>query len=376
MWREQRVWTIDQPLEALDGHPLQSIIKSEMAQLRPFLPDLSGYTQISPADAIGKRFVCGDLSISFGATGAITHLTRVTSGNIWASEQSRLFELRYQALNFSDFAAFYEDYFYDVGGAAKCTAESTGYPCGSYGKPGLNTNGKGPKSQLVTSRMTSLYHARQHGTECLFQIDLAFPTAIVSNFGAPARTLLEVKVVKSVLHSTLRIFNKTSTRRPEAMWLTMQPPLEKAATPQIVMNKLGASCDGCDQGSWIDAMSVVHNGSQRVHAVSDLGVEIRRPGAGSASFVSRDSALVRIGADELTPLPMPSTQPNTSAGFAFNLWNNVWGESQRLRIDYWLRWILKDNVAAGTNYVMWYPFDEAAKPEDRNLLFRVELAVD
>ena len=223
-------------------------------------------------------------------------------------------------------------YFYDVGGAAKCNAQSTGYPCGSYGKPGLNTNGTGPKSQIVTSRMTSLYHSQQHG-ECLFQIDLAFPATLVSDFGAPARTLLEVKVAKSggVLHSTLRMFNKTSTRRPEAMWLTMQPPAPaNAVAPQIMLNKLGASCDGCDQGSWIDAMSVVHNGSQRVHAVSDLGIKIHRPGgAGSASFVSRDSALVRVGADELTPLPMPSTQPNTSAGCAFNLWNNAWGECQR-----------------------------------------------
>ena len=109
MWREQRVWAIDQPLEALDGHPLQTIVESEMAQLRPTLPDLRGYRQLSPVDAVGQRFVCGDLNISFGATGAITYLTRVTSGISWASEQSRLLELRYQALNFSDFAAFYEE---------------------------------------------------------------------------------------------------------------------------------------------------------------------------------------------------------------------------------------------------------------------------
>ena len=61
-----------------------------------------------------------------------------------------------------------------------------------------------------------------------------------------------------------------------------------------------------DRGSWIDSMTVVHNGSQRIHAVSDLGVQIRRPaaaaadsdggGGSTASFVSLDSALVRIGA--------------------------------------------------------------------------------
>lgn len=108
--------------------------------------------------------------------------------------------------------------------------------------------------------------------------------------------------------------------------------------------ELGADCTGCDRGSWIDAMSVVHNGSQRVHAVSDVGVRVHStrplqqqptrefPGALAfgenakedgttqlnapskelvASFASLDSALVRVGGDELTPLPMPPTAPNT-----------------------------------------------------------------
>ena len=329
--------------------------------LRPSLPDLSGYARLSPADAIGRRFACGGYNISFGATGAVTHLARHSSGNIWASEDSRLLELHYQALNFSDYLSFYDNYFplhCTSESTLHCTAESAGYPCGSYGKPGLNTNGTGPKSQLVAPRMTALYHRMQQqqdgGEQCLFQIDLAFPAALVSDFGAPARCMMEVEVSQTVLHPTLRMFNKTSTRRPEAMWITMQPSAASAAVPQITMNKLGASCDGCDKGSWIDAASVVHNGSQRVHAVSDLGVQVRRPGAGSASFVSWDSALVRVGADELTPLPTPSTPPNTSAGFAFNLWNNAWG----------------------TNYVMWYPFDELRRPEDRDLLFRLAIDVD
>lgn len=188
--------------------------------------------------------------------------------------------------------------------------------------------------------MAALYYRLHQGGEgCNFQVELVFPATLVAQFGAPARSIMEVKVPTadavgggpSTISATLRMYNKTSTRRPEAMWISMQPPALAAVQPQILMNKLGASCDGCDRGSWIDSMTVVHNGSQRVHAVSDLGVQIRRPAAGSASFVSLDSALVRIGADDLTPLPMPSTQPNTSAGFAFNLWNNAWG----------------------TNYVMW-----------------------
>ena len=60
--------------------------------------------------------------------------------------------------------------------------------------------------------------------------------------------------------------------------------------------------------------------------------------------------------DDLSPLPMPSTPPDTSAGFAFNLWNNAWG----------------------TNYVMYYPFDEASsrRPEDRDMLFRFQLTIE
>ena len=158
MWREQREWALDHAISALDGHPLQDIIRSEIAQLRPTLPDLGGgYERLSPSDAIGRRWTCGGLNLSFGATGAITHL-QLPSGRTWASEGARLLELRYQTLSFPDFAEFYSEYFYDVGGAAKCTPASSGYPCGSYGKPGLNTNGTGPTSQLVPPRMTALYH--------------------------------------------------------------------------------------------------------------------------------------------------------------------------------------------------------------------------
>jgi len=105
---------------------------------------------------------------------------------------------------------------------------------------------------------------------------------------------------------------------------------------------------------------VVHNGSQRVHAASDLGVRVRTSApapaanggyngyngglASVATFASLDSALVRVGdasLEGLTPLPMPATPPpklpatgaaGAGAGsVAFNLMNNAWG----------------------TNYVMW-----------------------
>ena len=163
--------------------------------------------------------------------------------------------------------------------------------------------------------------------------------------------MMEVEVSETVLHPTLRMFNKTWTRRPEAMWITMQPPAASASVPQITMNKLGAICAGCNRGSMIDAASVVHNGSQRVHAVSDLGLTYNGRSGQEGRFASLDSALVRLGS-ELTPLPMPSSKPDTNGGFAFNMWNNVWG----------------------TNYCMWYPYDHT-EHRDRDLQFRLRMAL-
>ena len=108
------------------------------------------------------------------------------------------------------------------------------------------------------------------------------------------------------------------------MWLRMTlPAVDK---PTLHINKLGASCVGCDQGSWINVSSVVYNGSQRVHAASDLGVRLRTGDGRVSTFAALDSALVRVG-EGLTPLPMPSTKPETHT-FAFNLLNNAWGTSK------------------------------------------------
>ena len=153
-------------------------------------------------------------------------------------------------------------------------------------------------------RLVALYHRQDPSSGCTLQAETVFPTPQVAEYGAPARMLMEVKIPSATgsrpgdIHAALRVFNKTTTRRPEAMWLRMQP---QVASPRILLNKLGASCAGCDEGSWIDAMSVVRNGSQRVHAVSDLGVRVVGGDSVAASFVSLDSALVRVG-QQLSPL--------------------------------------------------------------------------
>lgn len=59
--------------------------------------------------------------------------------------------------------------------------------------------------------------------------------------------------------------------------------------------------------------------------------------------------MVQVGAP-LSPLPVPAAPPDPANGFAFNLHNNAWG----------------------TNYVMWYPFDE----EDKDIAFRMRFTLE
>ena len=127
-WREQRQWAVHHTLEALGDHPLRTAIDSEIAALRPTVPALKDYTRLAPADATERVFSCGDFNVSFSGSGAISHLTRLSSGHEWASRTQQLLEPLYQSLSFDDFSAFYSSY---LNMAEHCTPTSAGFPCGS-----------------------------------------------------------------------------------------------------------------------------------------------------------------------------------------------------------------------------------------------------
>ena len=210
---------------------------------------------------------CGGFNLSFSEGGAINSLRVLSSGNVWATHQSKLMELLYQTLSFHDFAEFYTSYFY-MGGGEACTPTSAGFPCGSYGKPGLDgtAGAEQAKSQLLPARMRALYYRQLEatattgqfgGTGCMFQVEMSFPAEAVAEYGAPALVMLEVKIDGAAderkdrhhqpqLHpfsATLRMYNKTTTRRPEAMWLRMQP----VASSRIELNSasLTSTTENC-----------------------------------------------------------------------------------------------------------------------------------
>ena len=135
-----------------------------------------------------------------------------------------------------------------MGGADKCNVNSSSfdpswqhYPCGSFGKPGWAGG-----AALSKPTMQALYLKQNaSNSACTFQLDLAFQNTLAADFGAPQRAMLELAVSPGSVRSTLRIFNKTATRRPEALWLRHSVP----GAQQLQINKLGAACSGCDSGT-------------------------------------------------------------------------------------------------------------------------------
>ena len=162
----------------------------------------------------------------------------------------------------------------------------------------------------------------------------------------------------------IEIFNKTATRLPEAMWVSFNPGQPRADggdtsgySQNWKMNKLG---------EWVDPLYIVNNGSLHLHAVTIEGIlwDNIVPASSSSSsssssggwnstiqITSRDAAVVGWGAPWAFPTPM-SEQPDIQTyGGSFNLWNNLWG----------------------TNYVMWYPFEENNGEENFAFAFAIRV---
>lgn len=126
----------------------------------------------------------------------------------------------------------------------------------------------------------------------------------------------------------LGMFNKTTTRLPEAMFVVFQPAAS-ATRGLWSANKLGA---------WISAEEIVRGGAQHLHGITDAGIRVevedtlgeRR----TMRIASLDAAVANFG--KLTAYPSPTDQKGDTSnyGSSFVLWDNLWG----------------------TNYVMWWPF--------------------
>jgi len=166
---------------------------------------------------------------------------------------------------------------------------------------------------------------KQTGTVYSFLLQESFDTEPHNKYGSP-QTLWTEYIFDSIDSNKFAVilqwFNKTSTRLPEASWLAFKPVPQRESSWNL--DKLG---------ELVSPLDVVLNGSQHLHVVQS-GVYLLNHQKKIFSVESIDAALVSTGGPNPFPIPLSATPVN---GAEYNLNNNIWG----------------------TNYPMWYPFDDS-----------------
>jgi len=324
-WHEQRQWAIEAPVQALPpSSAFRTAIEKELAQLKPARPDISGFNAVSSFD-----FACGRYLITFdNTTGGIVELADSKSGLSWASKEHQIFSLDYQTFSEKDFETMMAQY-------GLCDAQKDcSWALMDFGK--WKVSSAKAERQNATAALRKIYHKKGSDRD-EFWLSYSLPQHFSEKYGAPESIWQHVQVEHfGNIQMTLHLLNKTASRLPEALWLRFNPKPQKDST--WLLNKLG---------SYINPFPVVVNGSSHLHNVqhsirhwtsSKLGIELE----------TKDSGLICLG--EPNPFPTPlNTKPNLDDGASISLFNNIWG----------------------TNYVMWYPFDN----KDGDAAYRFTLRI-
>ena len=327
-WIEQRMWGASFPVELLGDHPLRVAIQTAIDSMR-FNGEVptNGYKQVSD---ISTKFNCGGIELQFSnTTGAIVHLLDMRSPSkpiTYADSSHQLAEIVYQTFTSADYNTYFSEYFYDF--APKFARKD-------FGKPGWN----GTLRLSVTANPQALWYKEDAGA-CNFLLSsvLHNQSTAVTELGGSAALWTQLSVAKTTspsvsipLNLTLFLANKTATRIPESYSLYFNPVVTDTST--MAVSKLG---------EYVSVLDVMKNGSKHLHG-SDKGIMYPK----GPSFYARDTSLVCIGYP--TPFPIPMEQPDVDKGFAFNVYNNIWG----------------------TNYIMWYPY----LPEDASSKYSFQITL-
>eukprot|EP00762_Andalucia_godoyi_P002325 ANDGO_07529.mRNA.1 hypothetical protein CAOG_04643 len=329
---EQRLFPWTLPSFELFGTNLQTSIEQAIKDATlASVPVLdSTYKKYAPSDLVDAPFVVGTMQLTFDpSNGGITSALERESGvSILKKGSTKSMGLvSYQNMNSDDFASFLNSYNYDP--------SSPWFPK-DFGKPGLADSPANPSPMSVVNhgKLQSLWYSAEHGT---VHLQVAFDASLVSLAGAPNAVWISYSACGSGNSSsplgsytgfavTVQFFNKTSSRVPEAGWMTFGTTLSSSAS-DWKLNKIG---------SWISPATILTNGSHHLHAVADGGVAMTSLLSGSdcrspatvptvrgVQFVSLDAALVSVGMMSAFPTPL-SSQPLDDE-FHFSLHNNVWG---------------------------------------------------
>lgn len=397
-WREQRLWALAAPLQALGAHPLAADIQRRWSALLerrvPDDPALLGYTLVAPRDW-AQTWRIGAFVLAVDAvSGAIGSLTHLVTGAVWSDASHPLAQVLYQSFDEADVDAFLRQYM-NCDPFLECT-----WALKDYGK--FNVSTARPVSQIVSTTLQQLWFqptplgasedavptgdSAPSATSLL--LALSFPADAHSQCGAPASVWLRLDVGASAdtqLALTLLWSNKTATRLPEATWLRFG-----AHANRVLIDKCGSLVDVSS------ADALVRNASSHLHGVWRDTV-LARPDA-RLTVASAHAGVVSVGrpAHKLTAYPTElvtnsSALPDSDAGVAFCLHQNCTslrvccaprreyhiispiGFESRILLTCLCPFFVCALVAVwGTNYPMYFPWEasEAVTSFDFVLTFR------
>ena len=288
-------------------------LNERLAAARPptSLPDLSGHRQHALDDIIDHFSV----SLSFDAHGGISLLSDAESGRSAASASHPLAAFSYESFTEADFDNFMESYSY-------CPfPDCPQWAILDFGKVDLDVRAS-PVHHHVRPTIEGVYSKEADDGRLHVVAVSTMPSDLVVNYGAPSLVYTEVWLPTTPgadIDIHVSMFNKTTTRLPETLWVTFNPVDSGERLDEWSMRKLSTE---------LSPLNVVNNGSKHMHNVEAVV-------APRIAITPLDSGLACFGKPNVFPVPLDET-PDVGQGVSFSVYNNIWG----------------------TNYVMWYPYHD------------------
>ncbi|MDF2927032.1 MAG: glycoside hydrolase [Paenibacillaceae bacterium] len=296
-WEEQRGYL----REALSALPqvLRTEAERELAELQPQGELPQGE---EPLEA-EVEYSLGCFRVRFDHEGAI-ELLEDRHGRIWAQPDKRLGVVSYETFGPQCYERWHREYM-------RNREVTHSWSEADFGKPGLEFAVPPAAHGLYRPRLDRLCAVREDGHTRVYA-QLCMPAAAVRDNGAPAVITLEYRFTShdSRLGLTVHWVNKPGNRKPEAVWLGLNPSV--ACPGHWGMHKTG---------SWLSPQSVVRGGNRHLHAVQ---TGVRYAGYdGTVLIRTLDAALAAPGAGRL--LRSDDRFADLEGGWHFLLSNNVWG---------------------------------------------------
>jgi hypothetical protein len=327
---------------------LAAEMKTAMANIRPLLPDLSGFVK---AGVMNKTYTCLGVSFRLNADMSLSLIQGASQTN---PEAHSLGRYTYQTLDANDFELFDKDY-----GMAYCTPTTEDAGCHNFNKP--NMTSAHPEHTETVPTMGQVWEKSGENGVCALHMYGTLPTHLHEKYGAPESLWTSVVISDAATSSGVTMafdvqwFNKTATRLAESQWVTFNPDVSGSDGKWMLRGfRTGLIDANADIG--IDPTDVVTHGAVHLHSLGPFAtVEWSSKDDGLASKKD-ESVVVRaldtpvLSAGLLSPFPTPGNWSiNLSSGFHANLQNNIW------------------NV----NFPQWYPFENV----DKDARFRFEIDI-